>query len=117
MPHALSLHHLSNLDITAPELIRAAHGAGFSHVCLFTMGWPSPDFTFPVVDDGQLLKDTRAALADTGVKVFNADAPMLWPDVDVSRYRKGLEVAGRPGAQAGAGQLVEERLMRLSSAS
>ena len=79
MPRALSLHHLSNLDIAAPELIRAAHGAGFSHVCLFTMGWPSPDFTFPVVDDGQLLKDTRAALADTGIKVFNADAPMLWP--------------------------------------
>lgn len=98
MPRALSLHHLSNLDIAAPELIRAAHGAGFSHVCLFTMGWPSPDFTFPVVDDGQLLKDTRAALAETGIKVFNADAPMLWPDVDVSRYKKGLEVAASFGA-------------------
>ena len=98
MPHALSLHHLSNLDITAPELIRAAHDGGFSHVCLFTMGWPSPDFTFPVVNEGQLLKDTRAALADTGIKVFNADAPFLWPDVDVTMYKKGLEVAASFGA-------------------
>lgn len=99
MPHDLSLHHLSNLDITAPELIRAAHGAGFSHVCLFTMGWPSPDFTFPVVNEGQLLKDTRAALAETGVKVFNTDAPFLWPDVDVSMYAKGLEVSASFGAK------------------
>jgi sugar phosphate isomerase/epimerase len=98
MPHALSLHHLSNLDITAPELIRAAHGAGFSHVCLFTMGWPSPDFTFPVVNEGDLLRETRTALADTGVKVFNADAPMLWPEVDVNRYKQGLEVAASFGA-------------------
>jgi sugar phosphate isomerase/epimerase len=98
MPHALSLHHLSNLDITAPELIRAAHGAGFSHVCLFTMGWPSPDFAFPVVTPGRLLDDTRAALAETGVKLFNADAPFLWPEVDVKRYEPGLEIAASLGA-------------------
>ncbi|RYF96386.1 MAG: sugar phosphate isomerase/epimerase, partial [Caulobacteraceae bacterium] len=98
MPRALSLHHLSNLDITAPELIRAAHGAGFSHVCLFTMGWPSPDFTFPVIGPGPLLDETRAALKDTGVKVFNTDAPFLWPDVDVSRYEQGLEIAASFGA-------------------
>jgi sugar phosphate isomerase/epimerase len=99
MPHALSLHHLSNLDITAPELIRAAHGAGFSHVCLFTMHWPSPDFAFPVVTKGPLLDETRAALADTGVKVFNTDAPFLWPDVDVTRYEPGLEIAASFGAK------------------
>lgn len=99
MPRALSLHHLSNLDIAAPELIRVAHEAGFSHVCLFTMGWPSPDFAFPVVTPGPLLDETRAALADTGVRLFNSDAPFLWPEVDVKGYEPGLELAASLGAQ------------------
>lgn len=98
MPHPLSLHHLSALDLTAPELIRAAGAAGFDHVCLFTMGWPTADFNFPVVTPGVLLRETQAALADTGISVFNIDAPFLSPEVDVDSFRAGLELGASLGA-------------------
>ena len=99
MPHALSLHHLSNLDLSPPELIRAAHAGGFSHVCLFTIEWPSPDFRFPVVTPGPLLDATRAALADTGIRVFSTDVMSVWPEMDAARYEPGLEIAASLGAR------------------
>lgn len=98
MSHPLSMHHLSALDLTAPQLIRAAHAAGFSHVCLFTAPWPTDDFRFPVVTAGPLLTETRAALDETGLRAFNVDPFMLWPEVDISSYKEGLEIGASLGA-------------------
>jgi sugar phosphate isomerase/epimerase len=98
MAHPLSLHHLSALNLTAPELVRAAAGAGFDHVCLFTAAWPSKDFDFPVVTRGALERETRAALADTGLSLFDVDPIFLWPSVDVTRYEDALALGAELGA-------------------
>lgn len=99
MAHPLSLHHLSALDWSPPELVRAAHDAGFDHVCLFTSGWPTDDFQFPVVTKGAVLQQTRAALEETGLTVFGIDAPFLHPGVDIDDYREGLEIGASLGAR------------------
>lgn len=97
MSHSLSLHQLSVLDLNPLDLIRTAHAAGFSHVCLFTQGMDGSGFTFPLVTPGDMLRETKAALADSGIKVFNLEVFYIHPDVDVADYRAGLELGASLG--------------------
>lgn len=98
MPHPLSLHHLCALDLDPPGLIRTARAAGFDYVCIFTRGMDESGFIFPLVTP-QLLRETRAALAETGIRVNNIEVFYITPDIDIAGCRENLEIGASLGAR------------------
>jgi sugar phosphate isomerase/epimerase len=98
----LSLAHLTFVDLAPPALIRTAAAAGFSHVGL-RLRPPSPEQpASPLLEDAAMRQEVRSALAETGIRVFDAEVARLLPGVDVASFAPLLETA----AWLGAGHIV-----------
>ena len=69
MKHRYSLVHLSNINCPPPEMIRTAASAGYDAVSLRTipMGLPG-EKPYDIAKDPQLLRETRRAAEETGIK-------------------------------------------------
>lgn len=95
----LSLHHLSLLDVDPPTLVSAAASAGFSH-CGIRLVPPDPGgAVFDLINDFSARADTNALLADSGVRVLDAEAIWLRSDTNVADLKPVLEVAADLGAK------------------
>jgi hypothetical protein len=73
----LSLAHLTSINTAPPAFIHAAHDAGYSHVGLRLLPVMPGATAYALHTDAALLTDTLAALASTGIKVF---------DLEIIRY-------------------------------
>lgn len=95
--HALSLHHLSVMDLSAAELIDTAAALGCPHVCLFTFQ-PGSAVTMPLVHGGDVAP-LRRQLRDAGVSVLGTTSFALEVDTDIAAYEAGVERSAGLGAQ------------------
>jgi sugar phosphate isomerase/epimerase len=95
--HALSLHHLSVMDVSPFELVDIAARLECPHVCLFTCQ-PGDGVGMPLVRDGDLAA-MRRKLRDAGVSVLGTTSFALLPDVDIARYEAGVERSAQLGAE------------------
>jgi sugar phosphate isomerase/epimerase len=95
--HALSLHHLSVMDVPAAELVEIAAGLSCPHVCLFTFQ-PGDGVGIPLVRDEDV-EPLRRRLRDAGVSVLGTTSFALMPDSDVAAYEAGVERSARLGAR------------------
>jgi sugar phosphate isomerase/epimerase len=94
----LSMPHLTMLDATPPQVVRAAADAGFDAVGLRIFPTMAGERQHPLVGDTPMLRETLGLLAATGLKVLDIEAIWLKPDTDPAAYRAGFEAAGRLGA-------------------
>ena len=95
----LSLPHLTMLDATPPELVRAAAAAGFNAVCVRLFPTMVGERQHPMIGETPMMRETLGLLADNGLKVLDIEAIWLKPETLPSAYVSGFEAAARLGAK------------------
>lgn len=97
MKHKFSLVHLTNLSCPPPEFIYTAAKAGYDAVSLRTipLGLPG-EKPYNLAKDPQLLRETRRALAETGIS---------YTDTEIARIADGVEVKSHEPALAAAAEM------------
>ena len=99
MPRELSLAHLTALHLTPPALVEAAAGAGFEFVGLRLTAVTPGGVAYPLHEDPALMRETRARLADTGVRVLDVELIKLEPGTDVAEFEPVVAAAAELGAR------------------
>lgn len=102
MSHPYALSYLTVPGVTPPEQTYIAARTGYDYVSyrLFHLGVAGEPDIDPT--DPQVIRDTKRALADTGLKCF---------DIELMRIMRGLDPkdfvpAFEAGAELGAGQVI-----------
>lgn len=101
MPQQYSLAHLTVLGCAPPEMIYIAARAGYDFVSVRSifMGLPG-EANYGLSDNPEMLRQTRRALASTGVKLHDIELARICDEVDPRRYLPALEIAAELGARA-----------------
>src|ERR1700732_662032 len=82
-PPAFSLAHLTAVVLSPPELIRVAARTGYSTVGLRLIAVTPDSPGYPLMDDPAGLRETKAAIAETGVNVLDIEFVRITPEIDV----------------------------------
>ena len=98
MTHPISLAHLTVLDLPPPQMIRLAASLGYDRVGLRLIRVTDTSPGYPLMDDPALLRDTRAALAETGVTVQDIEFLRLTPAFRPESLLPFLDVGATLGA-------------------
>lgn len=101
MEQEYSLAHLTVLGCPPPEMTYIAARAGYDYIsprfiCMHLPGEPD----YEVARNPQLLRDTRRALAATGVRVHDIELARILDDADPRSYLPALDAAAELGARA-----------------
>lgn len=98
MGHSYSLVHLTNIACPPPEFIRVAARAGYDAVSLRTipLGLPG-ERPYDLSRDPQLLRQTKQALAETGLKYTDTEIARIADGVDVKDHEPALAAAAEMG--------------------
>ena len=95
-----SLAHLTVLGCAPPEATYIAAAAAYDFVGfrIILLGLPGePDYA--LARNPEMLRKTKKALAETGLKVHDVELARIADDVDVKSYGPALETAGELGAR------------------
>jgi sugar phosphate isomerase/epimerase len=99
MTRALSLAHLTFLELTPPALIHVAAQAGFTSVGLRLIAVTDTTPGYPLADDPAMMRDTLQAIKDTGVTVNDIEFLRLTPEFDPKVLHWFLEAGAELGAK------------------
>ncbi|MBB6215308.1 sugar phosphate isomerase/epimerase [Anaerosolibacter carboniphilus] len=101
MKRQFSLAHLTVLGCAPPEMTYIAAMAGYDYVSIrpIYMGLPGEP-NYDLVVNKEMMKQTKRALADTGVKLHDIELARIYEDVDPKRYLPAMEVAAELGGKA-----------------
>jgi len=99
MSHKYSLSYLTVPGLTPPEQTRVAAEAGYEYVSyrlfhLGVAGEPDIDPTSP-----QIIRETRQALADTGIACFDIELMRIVRNLDPRQFLPAFEAGGELGAR------------------
>lgn len=99
--HQYSLAHLTVLGCPPPEMIYIAARAGYDFVSLriIQLGLPGED-NYALAEKPEMLRQTKRALAATGLKVHDIELARIHDDMHPTRYLPAMEVAAELGARA-----------------
>lgn len=100
MKREFSLAHLTVLGCAPPEMIYIAAMTGYDYVSIrpIYMGLPGePNYDLAV--NKEMMKQTKRALADTGVKLLDIELARIYDGVDPKRYQPAMEVAAELGGK------------------
>jgi len=100
MGYQYSLAHLTVLGLAPPEMIYTARLAGYDYVSIrpILMGVPG-ERNYALAEQPEMLKQTKRALAETGVKVHDIELARVIDGVDVKSYEPAMAVAAELGAK------------------
>jgi sugar phosphate isomerase/epimerase len=93
-----SLAHLTAINLSPPELIRVAFRTGYKTVGLRLIAVTADSPGYPLMSDPALMRDTKAAIAETGVGVMDIEFVKITPVIDIP----ALEPFVATGAELGA---------------
>ncbi|NOG70156.1 sugar phosphate isomerase/epimerase [Roseicella sp. DB1501] len=99
MQPALALAHLTVLDLPPPAVLRVAAGAGCAAAGLRLLPVAPGAAGYPLQDDPALMRETLAAMAETGVAVADLEIVMLRPETEIAGFLPVLEAGARLGAR------------------
>lgn len=102
MTRPLSVAHLTALALPPPELILAAHRAGFDAVGLRLLQVTPDSPGYPLMDDPAMLRATKIALRQTGVQVSDIEFVRITPDLRPESLLPMIHA----GAELGARHLI-----------
>ena len=99
-PLRFSLAHLTVLGCAPPEMTYIAARAGYDFVSyrIITMHLPN-EVDYNLAADKELLRQTRKALASTGLKVHDVELARIQEGVSPKTYWPALETAAELGAR------------------
>ena len=100
MENQYALAHLTVMGCSPPEMTRLAARVGYDFVGfrLIPMGIPGESAYFP--DDKEMIRQTKAALDDTGMKVLDLELARILADKSPKDYAPAIEVAAELGARS-----------------
>lgn len=98
MERKYSLAHLTVLGLPTPEMIYNAKLIGYDYVGIrnIYMGLPG-EANYDLCGKNKLYKLTKAALADTSIKIHDIELAKIQDNKDVSFYEPAFEVAAELG--------------------
>jgi sugar phosphate isomerase/epimerase len=101
MRQEFSLAHLTVLGCAPPEMTYIAARAGYDYVSIrpIFMGLPGEP-NYALAENKQMLKQTKTALATTGVRVHDIELARIFEGVEPRTYLPAMEVAAELGAKA-----------------
>ena len=90
----ISLAHLTALGCPPPELTHLAHRTGFDFVSFRVIQLDlSGEPNYELARNPVMLRETKAALRSTGLKVLDVELARIKDGIDVKTYLPALEVA------------------------
>ncbi|MEW5323593.1 sugar phosphate isomerase/epimerase [Geobacillus thermoleovorans] len=100
MARTFSLAHLTVLGCPPPEMTYIAARAGYDYVSfrIIYMGLPGEP-NYALAENPQLLRETKAALRETGIKLLDIELARIDTEIDPKRYEPALEVAAELGGR------------------
>lgn len=99
MPRPISISALTALELAPPDLVSIAAAAGYSHVGLRLVAATTTEPQRPMIGDTPMVRETRARLDATGVRVLDIEVLRLTPG---TRVADDLLPAIETGARLGA---------------
>lgn len=99
MTRLLSLAHLTAIDLPPPDLIHEAAGAGFDAVGLRLIRVTNTSPGYPLMRNPSLMKKTKAALRETGLRVHDIEFVKIEPDTDIDALLPFLDAGAELGAR------------------
>jgi sugar phosphate isomerase/epimerase len=96
---AFSLAHLTALSLPPPQLIRLAARAGYQSVGLRLLQVAPETPFYPLMTDPILLRETRGAMADTGIRVNDIEFIRITPEIDIPALEPFFVVGAELGAR------------------
>lgn len=94
-----SLAPLTVLELAPPDMVTVAAGAGFTHVGMRLIPATPTEPAHATVGDTPTVREIRARLDATGVRVLDVEIFRLKPDTRVADYRAALETGAWLGAK------------------
>lgn len=94
-----SLAHLTVLGCPPPEMTYIAARAGYDYVSIrpIYMGLPGEP-NYALADNKEMFRQTKRALADTGVKIHDIELARVTNEIDPKQYLPAFEVSAELGA-------------------
>ncbi|WP_417724135.1 sugar phosphate isomerase/epimerase family protein [Salipiger sp.] len=102
MTRRLSVAHLSAVDLPPAQFVEAAARAGFDAVGLRLLRVTPETPGHPLMDDPAALRETLAALRDTGLAVNDIEFLRITPETDIASLGALFDC----GAELGASHLI-----------
>lgn len=99
MTRLLSLAHLTVLGLPPPAMIRLAARCGYGAVGLRLIAVTPATPGYDLARDPVMMRETLAALADTGLRVLDVEFVRIAPGFDARALDPMLEAAARLGAR------------------
>lgn len=99
MKNQFSLAHLTVLGCTPPEMTYIAARTGYDFVSLRLIPLGLPEEAEFLPDDKEMIRKTKAALAETGIKLLDIELARILADVDPKTYESAMETAAELGAR------------------
>lgn len=99
MKSQFSLAYLTVAGCSPPDMVEIAARTGYDYVGLrlIPMGIPGEQSFLP--DDREMIEKTKAAIRETGVKVFDLELARILEDVEPRSYLPAMETAAELGAE------------------
>jgi sugar phosphate isomerase/epimerase len=94
-----SLAALTALDLPPPQLIDVAHACGFEQVGLRLLAAMPGGTAYPLMDDRREMRETKARLATTGVRVADLEVFAIRPDTIIASLEAVFEAGRELGAK------------------
>ena len=99
MSPLFSLAHLTVLDLPPTEAVRVAARTGYQYVGLRLIAVTETTPGYPLMDDPAMMRDTKVALADTGVRVLDIEFVKITPEIDVATLKRFVAAGADLGAK------------------
>jgi sugar phosphate isomerase/epimerase len=105
MRHEYSLAHLTVLSVPPPQMVEIAARSGYEYASIRVTRVTPEEPLYDLARDPTLMRETRARLAATGIKVLDVELFRMDAATEPERYAPELEVAARLGAKRIIAQL------------
>ncbi len=105
MSYEFSLAHLTVLQCTPQEMVEIAAKTGYPYVSLRLTPVTPNEPIYPLMDDRKMMKETKARMADTGVRVLDIELVRMDPATEPETYLSFLEAGGELNARAVIGHV------------
>ena len=105
MDYEFSLAHLTVLQCSPPEMVEIAAKTGYPYVSFRLTPVTPNEPVYPLMDDRKMMKETKARMADTGVRVLDIELVRMDPDTEPETYLSFLEAGGELNARSVIAQI------------
>lgn len=99
MSREYSLSFLTVADVSPVEAVKIAAKCGYAAVGLRLLPAAPNEVDYPILNDSKLIKETRVALDDTGVRIADVEIVRITSDFEPNKYLQFLSTAEQLGAR------------------